>query len=161
MPAMTASFPIPVSLFSRDTVRTCSAALEQAWEHLACDPEPMILSSDAVRNILATGIVIAVTLGVRDKTRLARAALQHFEQHMARLLPPLEPVEQDGVHPPRSAGHYRFRAEELRTAIEEIQTPACRGVLTAIVVDYERLARSAERIEISRKALNGSQSQQR
>src|SRR5262245_48314028 len=86
-------FPLPVSLFSRDLLRVCSEALEDAWTHLGAEREQLVVSSEVARLSLAHGIVIAVALGVRDRRRLALRALQQLERDTERSLPPLAPLE--------------------------------------------------------------------
>src|SRR5262245_39402148 len=93
-PCMPATqFPLPVSLFSRDLVQTFSTALEEAWLLLGDERNKLILSPEIARLGMATGIVIAATIGVRDPRRLAKAALDHLEQMTARCLPPLHPID--------------------------------------------------------------------
>jgi len=52
------------------------------------------------------------------------------------------------------AGRYQFRAEELRASLDQLSSPECRAAIEAIAHGYERMARSAERVDASRKALN-------
>lgn len=147
-----AAFPLPVSMFSRDLLQVCSAALNDAWEFLGPQREKLNLTPDIVRISLAHGIVLAVTIGVRDRQRLAQAALGYLERDTQRSLPTLEPINGEEAEA-LDAKRFRYRAEEVRAALNEIKTPACRDALSAVAEDYDRMAQSAERIATSRAVI--------
>jgi hypothetical protein len=142
-----------VSLFSRDTVRGCSIALEEAWSMVGRVNGDLVVSDEIARLTLAQGIVIAVTTGIRDHRRLTNAALSHLEQLTSRCLPRLEPVPSEPKATWQAPQRYRERAEELRSVAEQTVSDEARGYLVAISADYDRMAHSAERIEACRKTL--------
>ena len=147
-------FPLPVSLFSRDLVQTCSNALEEAWLLLGKDREQLILSPEVARLAMASGIVIAATIGVRDPRRLAKAALDYLDQAAARCIPTLQPIDGEDRAVLRQPESYRQRAEELRSIADTQSSSEAKRYLEAVAVDYERMATSVERIHSSRQVLN-------
>lgn len=148
-------FPLPVSLFGRDLVQVCSKALEEAWALLDGERDTLIMSPEIVRITLAAGIVVAATTGVRDQRRLLKAALEYLDQSVARCLPQLEPAPTETVSKWKAPERFHLRAEKLRSARDRIDDPSDKDIIGAVAAEYERMARSAERIEASRKAING------
>lgn len=149
-----ATFPLPVSLFSRDLVQTCSGALEEAWLALGPDRTELLLPTEVARLAMASGIVVAATIGIRDQRRLTRAALDALDQATARCLPKLQPVDGETPAALRQPSAYRERAEELRTVADDAKSDEVKRYFAAMCVDYERMARSVELIEMSRKAID-------
>lgn len=127
-------------------------ALEESLSRLEPE-EHKILPSEATRFALANGIFIAATLGIATRKDLVKAALDHFAQVTSWSMPLPEPLKKENGQTARTPECYRMRAEELRAAIGEVKCPDRRDALTAISIDYERMARAAERIEASLKAI--------
>lgn len=153
--AMTnARFPLPVSTLGLNAVELCTAALDDALSRLTPE-EHKILPGDATRFALANGIFIAATLGMSEHKNLVKAALDHFAQVTSWSIPLPEPTKREGGPAAIAPERYRRRAEELRAACGEVKSAECRDVLTAVSVDYERMAQAAERILTSRARLGG------
>lgn len=147
------SFPLPVSLFARDTLALAAKALEAAWTLLGHHRETFVMSPELVRLKLAQGIVIAVATGTRDLQRLVKAALLHLEDATLQCLPPLEALPGEPNTKWKNAARLRYRAQELRGVAEILSDPETQQLVAGIALEYDRLARSAERVEEGLKTL--------
>lgn len=149
------TFPLPVSLFSRETMDLCTRALDEAWTMLGSERERFVMSPEIVRLTLAQGIALSVTTGVREHRRLVKAALEHLDMTTERCLPPLEPLQAETTRRWKDPARFRYRASELWAVADGLSSAEAREATIGVAREYERMARSAERIEASLKKLNG------
>ena len=137
-------FPLSTTIFKPEVAAACLTAFEQAVT--ANEDAKGILPEDVERLALATGIVVAATLGQYKVTELERAAHDYLAlvRRWALQVPAPIEGETDNEREPR---RYEFRAEYLRAAMEEIASPMIRNAILAICTDYERMAAVAKRLK--------------
>jgi hypothetical protein len=77
---------LPSETFDPETIRVLNAAFEDAWQSLTEGGTDLGPDTDATRDTLAQGIVLAATLGERDQWKLRNAALANLGEAKVRPL---------------------------------------------------------------------------
>jgi hypothetical protein len=77
---------LPPNAFDPETIRVLNAAFQDAWQSLTQSGPDLGAETDATRDTLAQGIVLAAKIGERDQWKLRNAALTHLGETKVRPL---------------------------------------------------------------------------